>query len=215
MTDTYIENRQTLRVTLLLLQETWKYSSAQWQFMDAKTITVDALARAQWTRTKRSNDILTIIPQFNTKDLPHLVVEFIENIRVIGLTMTILRTTDIRNIMIISLSTVQCPRELARTKIVYETVEIPPAIHPARNYRKRKLFAKHRRRPHLLLRTFRRLSLRCPTIISSPSNKLVRPYSQRLRPRTKFTVPQWMKFLIWKLCLHSCAIACRDWRRNW
>ena len=104
---------------------------------------------------------------------PHLVMEFIENIRVISLTMTILRTTDIQNVMIISLSIVQCPQELARTKIVYETVEIPPAIRPARNYQKRKLFAKRRRQPHLLLWTFRHLSLRCPTIISSPSNKLV------------------------------------------
>ena len=131
-----------LRVTLLLLQETWKYSSAQWQSTDTKTITVDALARAQQTCTKRSDNILTIIPQFNTEDLPHLIVEFIENIKVIGLTTTILHTTDIRNVTIISLSIVQCPRELACTKIVYETVEIPPAIHPARNYRKRKLFAK-------------------------------------------------------------------------
>ena len=215
MTDTYIENRQTLRVTPLLLQEALKYSSAQWQFTDVKTITEDTLARAQRTRMKRSDDILVIIPQFDTEDLPHLVVEFIENIRVIGLIMTILHTTDIRNVTKIPLLIVQCPRELARTKLVYETVEIPLATRPARNYRKRKLFAKHRRRPHLLLRTFRRLSLRCPTIISSPSNKLVRPYSQRLRPRTKFTVPQWMKFLIWKLRLRSCAIACRDWRRNW
>ena len=94
--DIYIENCQTLRVTLLLLQETWKYSSAQWQSTDMKTITMDALARAQRTHTRRSNDILAIIPQFDIEDLPHLVVEFIENIRVIGLTMTIPRTTDIR-----------------------------------------------------------------------------------------------------------------------
>ena len=107
--DTYIGNCRTLRVTLLLLQEAWKYSSAQWQFTDAKTITVDALARAQRTRTKRSDDILVIIPQFDTEDLPHLIVEFIENIRVISLTTTILHTTDIRNVMIISLSIVQCP----------------------------------------------------------------------------------------------------------
>ena len=109
MTDTYIGNHQMLRVTLLLLQEAWKYSSVQWQFMDMKTITMDALARAQWTRMKRSDDILVIIPQFDTEDLPHLVVEFIENIRVIGLTTTILRTTDIQNIMIIPLPIVQCP----------------------------------------------------------------------------------------------------------
>ena len=132
--DTYIENRRTLRVTLLLLQETWKYLSAQWQSTDAKTITVDALARTQQTRTKRSDDILVIIPQFDTEDLPHLVMEFIENIRVIGLTTTILCTTDIRNVTIISLLIVQCPQELARTKIVYKTVKIPPAIRPARNY---------------------------------------------------------------------------------
>ena len=81
MTDTYIENHRTLGVILLLLQEALKYSSAQWQFMDTKTITVDALAHAQWTCMKRSNDILVIIPQFDTEDLPHLVMEFIENIR--------------------------------------------------------------------------------------------------------------------------------------
>ena len=109
MTDTYIENHRTLGVILLLLQEALKYSSAQWQFMDTKTITVDALAHAQWTCMKRSNNILVIIPQFDTEDLPHLVMEFIENIRVIGLTTTIIRTTDIRNITIISLSIVQCP----------------------------------------------------------------------------------------------------------
>ena len=131
-----------MRVTLLLLQEAWKYSSVQWQFTDAKTITVDALARVQRTRMKRSNNILVIIPQFDTEDLYHLVVEFIENIRVIGLTTTILRTTDIRNVVIIPLSIIQCPQELMRTEIVYETVEIPPAIRPVRNYRKRKLFAK-------------------------------------------------------------------------
>ena len=96
MMDTYIENRQTLRVTPLLCQEALKYSSAQWQFTDVKTITEDALARAQRTHTKRSDNILIIILQFDTEDLPHLVVEFIENIRVIGLTMTIPRTTDIR-----------------------------------------------------------------------------------------------------------------------
>ena len=95
---------------------------------------MDALAHAQWTRTRRSDNILAIIPQFDTEDLPHLVVEFIENIRVIGLTTKILCTTDIRNVTIISLLIVQCPRELARTKIVYETVEIPPAICPVRNY---------------------------------------------------------------------------------
>ena len=131
-----------MRVTPLLRQEALKYSSAQWQFTDAKTITEDTLAHAQRARTMRSDDTRAIIPQFDTEDLPHLVMEFIENIRVIGLTTTILRTTDIRNIAIIPLSIVQCPRELARTKIVYETVEIPLAIRPARNYRKRKLFAK-------------------------------------------------------------------------
>ena len=96
MTDTYIENHRTLGVILLLLQEALKYSSAQWQFMDMKTITEDALTRAQWARTMRSDDTRVIIPQFDTEDLPHLVVEFIENIRVIGLTMTIPRTTNIR-----------------------------------------------------------------------------------------------------------------------
>ena len=95
MTDTYIENRRMLRVTPLLRQEALKYSSAQWQFTDAKTITEDALARAQRTRTTRSDDTRVIIPQFDTEDLPRLVVKFIENIRVIGLTTTILRTTDI------------------------------------------------------------------------------------------------------------------------
>ena len=123
-----------LRVTPLLLQEALKYSSAQWQFTDAKTITEDSLTRAQWTSMKRSDDILVIIPQFDTEDLPHLVVEFIEHIRVIGLTMTILRTTNIRNVMIIPLSIVQCPQELAHTKIAYKTVEIPLATRPARNY---------------------------------------------------------------------------------
>ena len=109
MTDTYIGNHRTLRVTLLLLQEAWKYLSAQWQFTDAKTITVDALTRVQRTHTKRGNDILVIIPQFDTEDLSHLIMEFIENIRVIGLTTTILHTTDIRNVTIIPLSIVQCP----------------------------------------------------------------------------------------------------------
>ena len=127
--------------------------------MDAKTITKDALAHAQQTHMKTSDNILVIIPQFDTEDLPHLVVEFIENIRVIGLTTTILHTTDIQNITIIPLSIVQCPRELARMKIVYDTVEIPLATRPARNYRKRKLFAKHQCQPHLLLQTFHCLSL--------------------------------------------------------
>ena len=126
-------------------QEALKYSSVQWQFTDAKTITEDTLARAQRACTTRSDDTRVIIPQFDTEDLPHLVVECIENIRVISLTTTILRTTDIRNVAIIPLSIVQCPQELARTKIVYETVEIPLAICPARNYQKRKLFAKRRR----------------------------------------------------------------------
>ena len=93
--DTYIENRRTLRATPLLLQEALKYSSVQSQFTDAKTITVDALARAQRTRMTRSDDTRVIIPQFDAEDLPHLVVKFIENIRVIGLTTTILHTTDI------------------------------------------------------------------------------------------------------------------------
>ena len=96
-------------MTPLLLQEALKYSSAQWQFTDTKTITVDALTPTQWTRMKRSDNILVIIPRFDTEDLLHLVVEFIENIRVIGLTMTILHTTDIRNITKISLLIVQCP----------------------------------------------------------------------------------------------------------
>ena len=103
-----------LRVTPLLLQEALKYSSAQWQFTDMKTITEDALTRAQWARTTRSDDTRVIIPQFDTEDLPHLVVEFIENIRAIGLTTTILCTTDIRNITIIPLSIVQYPQELVR-----------------------------------------------------------------------------------------------------
>ena len=140
--DTYIENCQTLRATPLLLQEALNYSSVQWQFTDAKTITEDTLAHAQRARTTRSDDTHVIIPQFDTEDLPHLVMEFIENIRVIGLTMTILRTTDIQNIAIIPLSIVQCPQELTRTKIVYETVKIPLATCPVRNYQKRKLFAK-------------------------------------------------------------------------
>ena len=156
--DTHIENCQTLRATPLLLQEALNYSSVQWQFMDAKTITEDALTRTQRACMTRSDDTRIIIPQFDTEDLPHLIMEFIENIRVIGLTMTILHTTDIRNIAIIPLSIVQCPQELTRTKIVYETVEIPLATRLVRNYQKRKLFAKCRRRLHLLLRTFHHLS---------------------------------------------------------
>ena len=103
---TYIANRQTLRVTPLLLQEVLEYSSVQWQLTDAKTITEDAIGRAQQTRTKRSDGTRVIIPQFDTEDPPHLVEEFIENIRVIGLITTILRTIDIRNVAIIPLSIV-------------------------------------------------------------------------------------------------------------
>ena len=162
-----------LRLTPLILSKVLKYSSALWQFTDVKIITEDDLARAQWTCTKRGDDILVIIPQFDTEDLPHLVMKFIENTRVIGLTATILCTTNIRDVTIISPSIVPYPRELARTKIVHETVEIPLATRPARNYRKRKLFARRRRQPHLRLRTFRRLSLQCPKTISNRSSKLV------------------------------------------
>ena len=93
--DTYIESRRTLRAIPLLHQEALKPLSAQWQFTDMKIITEDTLTRAQQTRTKRGNNILVITSQFNTEDLPHLVVKFIENIRVIGLTITILHTTNI------------------------------------------------------------------------------------------------------------------------
>jgi hypothetical protein len=83
-----------------------EYSSVQWQLTDAKTITEDAIGRAQQTRTKRSDDTRVIIPQFDTEDPLHLVEEFVEDIRVTGLTTTILRTIDIRNVAIIPLSIV-------------------------------------------------------------------------------------------------------------
>ena len=131
-----------LRATPLPLQEALKYLSVQWQVMDAKTITEDALARAQQTHTKRSDNILIIIPQFDMEDLPCLVVKFIENTRVIGLTVTILCTTNIRDVAIISPSIIPYPQELVHTKIVHETVEIPLATRLVRNYQKRKLFAR-------------------------------------------------------------------------
>ena len=162
-----------LQLTPLIFSIVLKYSSAQWEITDTKTIIEEDSARAQRTRMMRSDDTRAIIPPLDTEDLPLLIANFIGNTRVIDQTVTILHTTDIRDVVIISPSIVPYPRELARTKIVHETVEIPLATRPARNYRKRKLFAKHRRRPHLLLRTFRRPSLQCPKTISNRSSKLV------------------------------------------
>ena len=99
-----------------------------------RTIIEEDSTHDQWTRTKRGDDTHAIIPLFDMEDLLHLVVNFIGNTRVIDLTMTILHTTDIRDIAIISPSTVPCPQELAHTKIVHETVEIPLATCLARNY---------------------------------------------------------------------------------
>ena len=112
------------------------------EITDAKTIIEEDIACDQQTHTKRGDDTHMIIPPFNTEDLPHLVMNFIGNTRVIDLTMTILHTTNIRDITITPLSIVPCPRELTHMKIVHEMVKIPLATHLVRNHQKRKLFAR-------------------------------------------------------------------------
>ena len=130
----HLQSRQTLQLTPLIFSIVLKYSSAQWEIMDVKTIIEEDSAHAQLTHMKRGDHTRTIIPPFNTEDLPLLVANFIGNTRVIDLTATILHTTDIRDVVIISPSIIPHPRELVCMKIVHEMVEIPLATCPARNY---------------------------------------------------------------------------------